>query len=413
MNLTSEPITDPESLPPAHFRKKRNFLPSLDQDERSRFIAQLARRVEPTFDFFLFALLSGAVLAAGWLFHAPALLVVGSLLAPFMAPVVGLALSTAVGSLRFFMVSFAGLLVGIFMVFITGIIAGLASPIFAEYALDAAYQPGQVPWDMVAAYLVGMVLTSLSLIKSEQTPSLPSAILSYVLLTRASAAGYELGRGHLASALWQVEVAGFFILAGLVIGLLIFWAFAFRPNSFLAYAQAVVWIAALAAAGYWVAYPGVLKSANESFAVNLKPIATATAPVSHTPLPSQTVMDTPEPGVTFTVTATLTPVPPSLTPTLTYTPTVYATALQENFVWAFVAADEGGGARLRDKPSFNGQVIRILDNKLIVRSNPVMEYHDKVWWVEVQTIDGTIGWMVHTVLITATPLPSATHTPKP
>lgn len=409
MNLTSEPITDPESIPPAHFRKKRNFLPSLDQDERSRFISQLARRVEPTFDFFLFALLSGSVLAAGWLFHAPALLVVGSLLAPFMAPVVGLALSSAVGSPRFFMVSFAGLLVGIFMVFVTGITAGLASPIFPEYTLDITYQPGQVPWDMAAAYLVGMALTSLSLIKSEQTPSLPSAILSYALLTRASAAGYELGRGHLASALWQMEVTGFFILVGIVIGLLIFWAFAFKPNSLLSYAQAVFWIGALAAVGYWVALPGVVKSANESFAVNLKPVSTATLSASHTPAPTPTPTETPTPGPS----PTPTPVTPTITPTLTFSPTVYATALQENFVWGFVAAEEGGGARLRDKPSFDGQVIRILDNKLMVRANPEMEYHDKVWWTQVQTIDGTIGWMVHTVLITATPIPSATHTPRP
>lgn len=204
-----------------------------------------------------------------------------------------------------------------------------------------------------------------------------------------------------------------FILTGLVIGLFIFWAFAFRPNNTLSYGLAVFWLAALVAAGYWVAFPGMVKSANESFAVNLKPIPTLTRQPTTTPTPQPSASSLPASAVPATPAGTSTPVPPTLTLSPTSTPTIFATPLQENFVWAFIAADEGGGARLRDKPSFNGEVIRILDNKMMVRMMPVMKLNEKVWWAQVQTIDGTIGWMVHQVLITATPLPSATNTPKP
>jgi hypothetical protein len=413
MNYSSEPLPESEAIPPARLRKKRSFLPSLSNDERSEFIRSLARRAEPTFDYFLFSLLAGAVLAAGWLFHAQALFVVGALLVPFMAPVVGLSLSSAIGAVRFFFVSLAGLLVGIFLIFLTGLIAGLASPIFSPYTLDAYYRSGFLPWDTLLAYLIGIGLTCLSLIKSEQTPSLPSAILSYALLTRASAAGYELGRGHIESALWQAEVMGILILAGIVVGMFLFWAFAFRPAAGSAYVLAACWTVVLAVVVWRVAYPAMLQPIPTSLANAGKPTPTLSLTATPTPTQAPTVTATPAP-------ATASPTLPAGTstpePAGKVTATIAshsATPADDDFVWALVASDSQNGGRLRDKPSFSGKVIRILDNKLLVRLLPDTELHDKVYWAHVQTIDGTIGWMVHTVLATATPLPTVTSTPKP
>lgn len=410
MNFSSEPIFEPDPLPPIHNRRKRSFLPSLSTDDRSEFIQELAHRVEPTFDFFLFSLLAGAVMAAGWLFHAPAILIVGALLVPFMAPVVGLSLSTAIGSFRFLIISFAGLLVGVFLIFITGLTAGLASPIFAEYTMDVSYQIGNLPWDMLFAYLVGIGLTCLSLIKSEQTPALPSAILSYALLTRVSAAGYELGKGNIELALWQAEVMGILVLAGIVVGMIIFWGFAFRPAQGSAYILAFTWIIVLALVGWKAAYPAVM----HSFELANSDSPGMAAPASATPLKTLTATQTLLPSQTSTVTSTSTPerkasetsTPSTLTPGNTPTSEI-------PFDWGFVAADGQSGARLRDKPSFSGKVIRILDNNLMIKILPGFEFKDKVYWSQVQLVDGTIGWMVRSVLITATPIPTEAFTPTP
>ena len=408
MNLSSEPILEPAPQPTSKPRRKRSFLPSLSSNERSEIIQNLARRVEPSFDFFLFSLLSGAVLAAGWLFHAPAILIVGVLLAPFMAPVIGLSLAAAIGSFRFLIVSFAGLLVCIFLVFITGLIAGLASPLFPQTPLDSAYRIGYLPWDILATYLIGIGLTCLSLIKSEQTPVLPSAILSYALLTRASVAGYELGQGNLNSALWQIEVLGILLLAGIVIGMLFFWGFAFRPEQTPAYTMAVIFTIALAWVSWKVTYPAVtlLKDLNIPMSVSSPGISTKTGTASLLPTatrrPSRSVTPSPFPKDSVTPTR----IHPSQTPSASMTP-------EGPYILAFVAADGQDGARLRERPSFGGKVIKILDNQLMVKILPGVEFNEKVYWAHVQTIDGTIGWMVHSVLITATPIPTNIDSPTP
>jgi hypothetical protein len=77
MNLPSiEPILpdDPESLPPARRRRSRRLnFSSSTQDERAEFLAEVAHRVTPSADYFLFSLLAGVILAPELLTDAPAL----------------------------------------------------------------------------------------------------------------------------------------------------------------------------------------------------------------------------------------------------------------------------------------------------------------------------------------------------
>ncbi len=407
MNFSSEPIAEPDSYPPNRIRRKRSFLPFLTSDDRSGMILQLARRVEPSFDFFLFSLLAGAVMAAGFLLHAPALVLVGALLVPFMAPVVGLSLSAAIGSLRFFTISLAGLMVGVFLIFITGLVAGLASPIFPVYELDPSFQLDTLPWDILVAYIIGIGLTCLSLIKSEHTPVLPSAILSYALLSRVSAAGYEIGRGELASAIWQAEVVGILLITGIVVGMFIFWGFSFRPSRLIAYGLAAIWMALFGIIGWFTAYPAVEQSILNTTNPLVKGEISPTPEIAPTATRSLQPSSTPTQTGTPTLTATMGP-----TATATATQDIWPT-IDVTFDWAFIAADGDKGARIREGPSFNAKVIRILDNNLMVKQLPGLELKEKVYWCKVQLIDGTIGWMVRSVLISATPLPTETYTSTP
>ncbi len=115
---------DPDHLPPARRRRARRLLAPLNADERADFIGDIAHRASPSFDFFLFSFLAGIVISAGLLLDEPALAILGALVAPVMAPVVGLSLGAVSGSLRFFLRSLAGLLVGCILVFLTGMVSG-------------------------------------------------------------------------------------------------------------------------------------------------------------------------------------------------------------------------------------------------------------------------------------------------
>ena len=116
----------------------------------------LAKRVSPSLDFFLFALLSGAITGIAYLFDSPSLLIISALLAPIMAPVIGLSLATAIGSLRFFALSLAGTFVGSLLVFIVGVLAGIASLIFPEQEASRLAGFASISWDVLFVLVLGV-----------------------------------------------------------------------------------------------------------------------------------------------------------------------------------------------------------------------------------------------------------------
>ena len=112
---------DPEDLTPARRRRARRGLIPEDLVEIADDIENLAHKTIPSFDFFLFSLLSAAIITVSILADSPALLVLGALTAPVMAPFLGIALGTATGSFKFFSQRLAGSLVASGFVFLVGL----------------------------------------------------------------------------------------------------------------------------------------------------------------------------------------------------------------------------------------------------------------------------------------------------
>lgn len=78
--------TSPESLSRARRRRaKRQLISTLTPDERASYLDEVARKAAPSFDFFLFSLLAGGIIGAGYIFDSPYLLLLAALLAPMMA----------------------------------------------------------------------------------------------------------------------------------------------------------------------------------------------------------------------------------------------------------------------------------------------------------------------------------------
>ena len=119
---TIEPLPDENTgLPSGQRRRRRRMVIPPGASERGKFLHDLSLRTVPTFDFYLFSLLAGLVLVAALLLDSPALFVLGALIAPFMAPAVGIALGTIAGAIPFVLQSLGSLLIGSLIVFLCGL----------------------------------------------------------------------------------------------------------------------------------------------------------------------------------------------------------------------------------------------------------------------------------------------------
>ena len=383
---------DPERMPPARRRRARRLLAPLNADERAAWVDRMAHRAAPSFDFFLFSLLSGIVLSIGLLLDQPVLLLLGAVIAPLMAPLVGTAMGTVLGSGRYFLRSLTGLIIGSALVFACGYIAGAGlvylAPTWQPDSFTQAYLNAQLSWLNFLALALGAFFTSVYMVKSERKAGAPSVLLAYELYLPLAIAGYGLGSGlpHLwpdCLVIYAIHLAWGALLGALTLAIL-----GFRPLTLFGYTLGAV-----------LALLGVIL---------LIGLSGAGAVVVE-----QVALPTPVPTATFTVTPTLTetPTPPpptaTLTPTLTNTPTTTPTetpTITPTPIYALVRTLGGRGALLRDLP--NGEVTGSYVDGTLMLVIPGTVEQDGVIWVHVLAPDGKEGWMNQSVLATATPAPN-------
>ncbi|RLD05258.1 MAG: hypothetical protein DRI65_09115, partial [Chloroflexota bacterium] len=172
---------DPEDLTPARRRRADRGLIPEDLIEIAEDIEELAHKTIPSFDFFLFSLLSAAIITASILVDSPALLVLGALTAPVMAPFIGISLGTATGSLKFFSQRLAGSLVASGFVFLVGILGGYATFVLKTPNVQFLIYNARVSWTHIVLLIAGTALAVISLKQKGQTPVLPSVAIAYEL----------------------------------------------------------------------------------------------------------------------------------------------------------------------------------------------------------------------------------------
>lgn len=382
---------DPQSMPPARKRRARRLLAPMDADERAGFLAQVAHRASPSFDFFLFSILSGVIFCAGIVLNLPALLVLAAIVAPMMAPVVGLALGTVIGSGRFFLRSMVGLLIGGGLVFGIGYLGGALTAYWQPVNLEQAYLNAQISWSNFVVLAVGAIFTAAAMTRSEHSAAVPSVALAYQLYLPLSIAGFGLGSGfqHLfpdGLVIFALHLAWSALLGALTLAIL-----GLRPLTMLGYTfggtvalVGIILLIGLGGAGAVVGGQIALPT----------PIPSATPTVTLTPTPTLTPVpptETPTPSLTPTITDT--PAPPTETPTPSPTP-----------VYAIISTNDGKGAVLRDEPG--GVVIRSYFEGTRLQVLPGIITLNGITWVRVIGPDGANGWIVQRLLVTATPAPN-------
>lgn len=377
-------------------RTRRRVIAPLTPDEKSDYIEAVLRKASPSFDFFLFSLLAGAILGVGFIFDSPYLLLLGTLLAPLMSPVVGISLGTVLGSTRYFGRSLGGLLVGCFLVTLVGGLSGLASRILPSEELIQVHTFAQLNWTAFIAVGIGAVAANATLVREKSYPGIPSLAVAFSLYLPLSAAGFGLGSGipHLwpdGLVLFAIHLAWATLLGAITLAIM-----GFRPYTLFGYS--IGGVVALVMIILMIAFFGIGAVIGEGITL---PTPTLTLTPSLTP--SQTPTSTPIPP-----TATYTP---TLTPTFTLTPTKTHT-LTPTPVQAIV--DVKGYAVLRDAPN-GGLVARLLNGSLVeLLGDSEVDEHGGTWLHVYSPEHNVEGWILQSLLVIPTPLEiTPTPTPQP
>lgn len=383
-----------EDLPARGARRRRThrMLTPPGDDDRSALLDDLSRRAFPSFEFFLFAFLSGLVLGIAYLLDSPALLLLGTLLAPLLTPWVGLNLATLTGSWRFFFQTLGGLLVAFLLVFLTGMLAGFIGKFWLPSTLTNTYIHSHLWWPDLFLVILGAVVFTLSFVRSGQRSHLASIILVYELFLPVSAAGFGLVLNQARS--WPDGLPAFLVYISLAIltSCIILAIMRFKPVRTIGYLLPVI-IFILALAGLF-SLTGLVDVVREGILSSRSIVPTSTSMA----LPSLTV-EARNQNPTSSPTITLSPTP-EISPTFTPTP-----------VYAMISAAYGGGALVRSEPG-SGSVIATLSNGSIVQIFPEIQSINGTIWVHVLTSDNKDGWVFQDVLkaVTLTPTPSFTPT---
>jgi hypothetical protein len=387
---------DPDLMPPARRRRARRLLAPLEADERATVIDQVRRRTSPSFDFFLFSVIAGIIFGLGLMLDSPVVLVLGAVVAPLMAPVIGLSLATVVGSYKFFSLSLVAMAIGSIIVFVIGAGTGLLSRVWVPASLNLAFYNASLSADNLIVLTIGAVFTTATMAHDERSPAAPSVALAYTLYLPLVSAGFGLATGvpHLfpdGLVVFAIHLAWAVLLGAITLAIL-----GFRPMTVLGYTLGgVVTLFGLAMVFGIGAYSTTLGWYGEPLAV---PTYTPTATYTLTPVPP-------------TATYTLTPIPPTLTPTSTITPSQTPTptdTLTPTPIPVYARIGSVNGATIRSGPSFDSDPIYppVMQGILVQLLQDAEDQSGNTWYFVKVIEDGREGWVLESLLLIATPEPN-------
>jgi len=396
--------------------QRRAYFPT-DEAGRDALYEHLARRTYPSYELFVFALVASVILGVGYLFNAQSLLIFGMLVAPLLTPWIGISLSVIAGSGRLFIQTLTALFVSSLLIFGSGLLAGLASRVLPDSTrtFTEAFTHSRLWWPELVVLTMGAIILTISFVRSEERPYLPSALLAYELLLPLCAAGFGLGSG--VDGIWPQGLQVFLVhfVWATFFGIITLFFLRFYPTTVSgATFTGLAIIAILAIVTYstgfdqWIKIKAGLSTSEPATATPTVYTPTALPTITPSPVVAQATaiigVPTQTPSITLTPKATL---KPSQTPTSTVT-------AEPTPIIGFIKAAEGGGAFIREQPG--GKVIATLANGATVTIFPnEFQEVNNVVWIHVFAFVNDVrveGWMIQAVLVTATPVadwqPSAT-----
>lgn len=396
------PIETPSHIDESRRRRRRKILIPSGKAERALYVGEIARRLIPGVEFFVFSFTAGLVITLAILLDSPAFYFLGALLAPFMVPVIGLGFSTAVGSLGFFLRSIGALLIGSGLVFATGALGGWISKFFTTLPFSFATRFADFSVPDFVLLTIGAALAIYMTVRVPKSRSLVASVpLAYEIYIPIVVAGFGLTNGTLGIFPESLKVAAVHIAWVILVGTLVLAILKLRPFTFFGYILTAI---ILAAAVYTMVISSAIGVALQSqvngFATKSPNMPTR---IDNTPVSATFTLAIPTPEKPQ---PTETPALPTntLAPTRTSTPTITPSP---SMIWAMVYSPTLQGVRVRVSPGYDGEYLTSVMNEELVQVFPEEPaYVDGTYWLHVLLPDGREGWMLRSLLQTATPAPS-------
>ncbi len=394
----SEPIPPEGDERQAHIRRRQRPVGDPEGKGFAGSLETLRRLTTPSFDYYLGNLLAGIIAAAAMLLDAPAFFFLAVLFAPFLGPVFGFPLAAASGSVGFFLLSLFHLVLGGGLVFAIGALAGWLHEILAAGGSFSQLQLYIRPsWPDFLVVSLGSGLAAYLLSRSpRQKPLVANIAVAYGLVLPLAATGFGLTSNPGFDWTGGVVVVIARLALAAWISSLVFALVGYKPASLLGYFMVTAYLAAGVAAILFAASAAPLPQKPAEPA----PASLPTAAPTHTAAFTATVSPQPEAIYSPSIQATSTP---TETPTPSFTPTTTIT-IAPTPVWAKIDAPSGGGAFIRAEPGgriltslLNGSPVEVISEPLRVESGAI--------WVKIRTETGVEGWILQSLLATATPSP--------
>ncbi len=377
-------------------RRKHGFtLPT--KGDRAALMSEIAGRLVASADFYIFSLLCAGVMVVAILSDAPAIYILAALLAPFLAPVVGLGFATVVGSPRFFLQSLGSFLLGGVFMFIGGLVAGWISKLLPNPSFDQLQFHAKFTVPDFLLLTIGILLAIYITVKAPKSRSLVASVaLAYELYLPIGAAGFGLTGGMDGLFPQGLELVGLYLVWMIFIGTIFLAILKIKPYTIFGYVLTAIILGG--AAYVLLANSGIGSSLRQQLSL-VTPTATATVTpnVQFTATPTLT----PQSGGLFSTSATPSPtgtlIPTDIpTETITPKPTPF-------YGRVYSSTPENTGVNIRKSPG--GDYLQILAVNTLVEILDT-EIVGNTTWVHIRVVEtGLEGWIVQGLLLTATPQP--------
>jgi uncharacterized hydrophobic protein (TIGR00271 family) len=187
-------------------------VPKITTAQRKKVREQIEEDSQPDFDYFLLVLLSGIIATEGLLINSPAVIIGAMLVAPLMAPIIGLGLSSITGEQRMLRTSGSALIKGALIAILLSTVLAYFNRLFPFFSLRPDDLPVEVlartqpsPIDLIVA-LAGGLAAAFALAMPNISAALPGVAIATALMPPLCTVGIGIAMGR-----WDVAGGAFLL----------------------------------------------------------------------------------------------------------------------------------------------------------------------------------------------------------
>lgn len=364
------------------------------------FLDQLSHRLEINVETFLVGAISLLIISLALLLDKLPLFILALLITPILSPILGFAFGFNLGSLRFLRIGLFSLMLNVFSFLVVGAFTGFIAKQFPEREFNIWKYFIEFNWAGLLLLFVGILIMVSTIIRNPRQASLVANVaLAYSFYLPLVSAGFAYGMGFneqfFIGFLTFIQYFGFAI----IFGVSILFGYRIRPVSLTNWWGFASLLIIMTVVGFIIFSPKSNQKSSDGIPVSEIRLVTDAIPTielfEETPIPTQTKEEAIfEPEVPTSVVELIS----TSTATITLTPLPAV-------IWAEIRSPEGDGANIRVEPGFSSKILRTVLNGTAIQVLDEVEVIDGATWVHIRFIDQVEGWIVRSLIVSATPEP--------